>query len=419
VRRFLVLAAFVAGCARPAPPAEFTLKVAVVGSLAPLAHDTQATASTFAADLLFEAVFQPDGNGIRSRVLARWERRGDRLRAYVADGLVFSDGSPVTVDDVARSIATAGLKVRRDGLWLDIGPGADGLPVDAVLLMAVVYKPSPRGDVGTGPFRLVSQDEHRLVVERAVPVRGRIGRVEIISFPSIRETFARALKGEVNGVLSLDDRQVELMDGVPHLRIIRARGPHALAITFNARRLGRGLRRQIADSLPVEEITDIALTKGCGPPSGRWQATLLPPGAPLGIMVTALDASIDRAGLATRRSLGPRGGDVVRLDPGQAVRGRAEHDLIVDYVIVWPPVLGALYWKSNGPWNWTGYSNSAYDAAVDAGDRERAEGELKKDPPVLELCRRERIAAVDARLKNATLGAWGTFDTLPEWKVSP
>ena len=163
MRRFLVLAAFVAGCARPAPPAEFTLKVAVVGSLAPLAHDTQATASTFAADLLFEAVFQPDGNGIRSRVLARWERRGDRLRAYVADGLVFSDGSPVTVDDVARSIATAGLKVRRDGLWLDIGPGADGLPVDAVLLMAVVYKPSPRGDVGTGPFRLVSQDEHRLV----------------------------------------------------------------------------------------------------------------------------------------------------------------------------------------------------------------------------------------------------------------
>jgi len=404
---------------RPAPPADFTLKVAVVGSLAPLAHDTQATATTFATDLVFESVFQPDGNRVRSRVFARWERRGGGLRALLKDSLAFSDGSRASVDDVARSIEAAGLRVRRDGEWLQIEPGADGFPVEAVLLTTAVFKLSPHGDLGTGPFRLVSQDEHRLVLERLAPTARRVARVEIISFPSIRETFARALKGEVNAVLALDDRQVELMDGVPHLRIIRTRGPHALAVHLNARRLGRDLRRRIADSLSVEEIADIALTKGCGPPSGRSQPVPLPPGAPLDVMVMALDASIERAGLAARRSLGPRGGDVVHLDPGQAAATRAQHDLIVDNVIVWPPVLGTLYWKSNGPWNWSRYVNAAYDAAVDAGDLERAEVELKKDPPVLEICRRERIAAVDARLKDATLGAWGTFDTLPDWEVSP
>jgi hypothetical protein len=420
VRRFLLLAAAaLSGCVRPAPPADFTLKVAVVGLLAPIAHDTQSTSSTLATDLLFEPVLQPDGNGLRSRALAQWERRGRGLRALLADRLTFSDGSPVTAADVVRAISAVGLRVQSEGAWLAIEPGADGLPVEAVLLTAVLYKGSPQGDLGTGPFRLVHQDEHRIVVERRVPERRRVSRVEIISFPSIRETFARALKGEVNAVTSLDDRQVELVDGVPNLRILRTRGPHALAVHLNPRRLGPDLRRRIAEALPVEEIADIALTKGCGPPSGQWQPVPLPPGEPLDIMVSALDSSIERAGLATRRSLGPRGGEIAHLDPGQSVGARARHDLIIDNVLVWPPMLGALYWKSGGPWNWTGYANPAYDAAVDAGDLERADAELKKDPPVLQLCRRERIAAVDARLKNATLGAWGALETLPDWEVSP
>ncbi len=132
----------------------------------------------------------------------------------------------------------------------------------------------------------------------------------------------------------------------------------------------------------------------------------------------ALDATIDRAGLAIRRGLGSRGGDLIRLGPDEAWYAR-DHGIAIDNVLVWPPVIGALYWKTNGPWNVSGYSNPAYDAAVEAGDFERAEVELKRDPPVLFLCRRERIAAVDARLKNATLGSWGLLDTLPDWEVSP
>jgi hypothetical protein len=419
VRRFLVLCFVLAACSRPIPRDDFTLKMAVVGALAPLGHDVHTTATTYAQDLVYEPILRPEGTGLRSRVLARWERVGaTNLRALVADGLRFSDGSPVEVEDVVRSIRAAGLAVREDKHWLEIEPGRDGLPVEAALLMTALFRPTPAGDLGTGPFRLVNGDEKRLAVERVTPVPRRVNRVEIVSFPFIREAFARALKGEVNAVAGLDDRQVELVDGVPGLRAIRSRGPHALAVILNSRRLDPGLRRAIADALPLEEIEELAQGKSCGPPSGRWRAVPLPAGPPLAIAVLALDAPMERAGLAIRRGLGSRGGDLVRLGPndGWSVR---QHALGIDGVLVWPPMIGALYWKANGPWNVSGYSNPAYDAAVEAGNFERAEVELKRDPPVLFLCRRERIAAVDARLKDATLGSWGLLDTLPDWEVSP
>ncbi len=420
VRRFLVLGSLLAACSRPVPHDDFTLKIAVVGALAPLGHDVHATASTCAQDLVYEAILRPEGAGLRSRVLARWERAGARgLRALVADGLRFSDGLPVEVGDVARSIRAAGLTVREDGRWLEIEPGRDGLPVEAALLMAALFKPTPAGDLGTAPFRLASGDERRLVVDRVAPMPGRIRRVELIAFPTAREAFARTLKREANAVISLDDRQVDLADGVPGLSIVRARGPHALALLMNPRRLGPRLRREIAEALPLEEIEELAQGKGCGPPSGRRQPAPLPDGAPLEVTIVAVESATERAGLAIRRGLGARGGDLARLGTGEGWRARVDRDLTVDSVLVWPPIIGALYWKTNAPWNSAGYSNHAYDAAVEASDFDRAEAELKSDPPLLLFCRRERIAAVDARLKNATLGSWGLLDTLPDWEVSP
>jgi hypothetical protein len=420
VRRFLILAAALIACGRPPPRGDFSLRIAVVGELAPLRHDTSSTATVFAQDLVYETIFRPEGSGLGSRVFARWERSaGNGLRALVADGRRFSDGSSVEPGDVARSIEAAGLSVRAEGKWLEIGPGRGGLPVNAGLLTSTLFKPTPAGDLGTGPFRLVSQDSQRLVVERALLRPGRIGRVELVSCATSREAFARALKGEVNAVTSLDDRQVELVEGVPTLRIARSRGPHALAVVLNARRLDMRLRQDISRALPLAEIGELAMGKTCVLPGSGRQAAPLAAGGPLSILVMTADAPVERAGLAVRRSLGRRAGQIARVSAGDPWAARAQHDLTVDSALVWPPAVGALYWKTDGPWNWTGYANPAYDAAVDAGDFERAEAELKRDPPVLLLCRRERIAAVDARIKNATLGSWGYLDTLPDWEVSP
>jgi hypothetical protein len=420
VRRFLVSALAVAACSQPAPNDDFALRIAVVGQLAPLLHDTDSTATVYAQDLVFEAIFRPEGTSFGSRILARRERiAGTHLRALVADGPRFSDGSPVEVADVVRSIQAAGLVARAQGRWLEIEPGQNGLPVDAGLLTATLFKPTPAGEVGTGPFRPMFQDERRLVLERVVPAPGRIRRVELVSFPTAREAFARALEGEVNAVTSLDDRQAELLEGIPGLRTVRIRGPHALAVILNARRLDARQRRELSEALPLEEIGELSQGKGCGPPSGQRQLASLSAGGLLDISVATTDAPVERAGLALRRGLGSRAGQLSRVTAGDPRNALTQRDLTVVNALVWPPAMGALYWKTNGPWNATGYSNPAYDAAVEAGDFERAEAELRNDPPVLLLCRRERIAAVDARLKNATLGSWGYLETLPDWEVSP
>ncbi len=88
-------------------------------------------------------------------------------------------------------------------------------------------------------------------------------------------------------------------------------------------------------------------------------------------------------------------------------------------VIVWPPALMSLYWTSGGPWNWTSYSNSTVDGAIRDGRYDDALAEMERDPPVVFLCSRERIAAVDARIRNPTLGRWGLLETLADWEVGP
>ncbi len=420
MRRFLFLALAAAACSRPPRPAEFTLRVGVPGSLAPLAHDASGTATVYAQDLVYEGLLRPGPKGLESRVFERWERTGPHsLRALTAEGLRFSDGSPVQVEDVARSARLADLTVRGEGRWLELSTSPRGPPVEASLLLASVWKPTAGGELGTGPFRLVEQGEGRLVVERTLPAAGRIGRVEFVSFPTIREAFVRALKGEVNAVVDLDERQLELAEGVPHLRVVRSRGPHALALFLSGRALAAAQRREIARALPLDEIAETAQGKGCGPATGRWQAAPLRSGAPMQVAFGFMHSAVERAALAVRRALGARGGDVIRLDPANGLAGLSRYELVVSGILVWPAIVEPLYWKTGAPWNYTGYSNAAYDAAIDAGDAERAEAELKRDPPVLLLCRKERSAVVDARLGNATLGSWGMLETLPDWEVAP
>ena len=77
----------------------------------------------------------------------------------------------------------------------------------------------------------------------------------------------------------------------------------------------------------------------------------------------------------------------------------------------------ALLWHSKARFSTRRYSNPKVDAAVDDGDWARAMQELAEDPPVAFICLPERFAIVDARVKNARIGPYGIFETLPDWEV--
>jgi hypothetical protein len=77
----------------------------------------------------------------------------------------------------------------------------------------------------------------------------------------------------------------------------------------------------------------------------------------------------------------------------------------------------ALLWHSKTAFSARRYSNPRVDAALDAGDWARAQEELAEDPPVAFICLPERLAIVDARVRNARIGPYGFLETLPDWEV--
>ena len=94
-----------------------------------------------------------------------------------------------------------------------------------------------------------------------------------------------------------------------------------------------------------------------------------------------------------------------------------DFDLAMFTPLVWPPSVAALVWRSDSPYNLFKYSNPRMDAAIDAGDWARALQALAEDPPVAFICTPERLAVVDARVKNPELGPYGLLETLPDWEV--
>ncbi len=420
MRRLALIVLVVLACRPEAGrQGDFALVVAAPGALLPLRPDISTSFATAAADLVFQAALGVDDDGqIRPRLASRWERLGPgRYRLLLDPGARFSDGSPVTMEDAARSLAAAGIRSQARGEWLEVEPADGRSSLDASLLFANVFRETRDGFLGTGPFALVRGDASRILLRRVSPAPGRIASVEIRGYPTAREAFARALRGEANAVLGLVDRQAELLDGVPRLRIVRGPGPHALGIFLNGRRLDVSPAR-VAGALRPDEVAR-AYGGGCRHPSQAWSP--LPPGKAVDVVTAPLEPGLRRAALAARRSLGARGGEAVFLDPkemGSALK-RGDFQVLVSPFLAWPPALLGLHFRSGARWNWTGYSSGRVDRLLDAGEHATAWEELERDAPVVLVCRRERLAAVDARIRNATLGRFGLLETLPGWEVGP
>jgi ABC-type transport system substrate-binding protein len=110
-----VLLTLVVGCTAPPARESFVLRVAMwgpLGELAPIGGNESALASV-AQPWVFEKLITLDAGGQPKPALAaRFERlSGERVRVELRHDATFSDGKPVTEDDVVRSLQAGGLQV--------------------------------------------------------------------------------------------------------------------------------------------------------------------------------------------------------------------------------------------------------------------------------------------------------------------
>jgi len=421
VRRVLWLIFFV-GCTAPPGREAFVLRIAMwgpLGELTPMGGNESALAS-IAQPWVFERLFSIDGTGqLKPGLAARVERlSAQRVRVELRRDATFSDGTPVTEEDVVRSLQGGGLKVTPSEGGLIVAPLDSGLPVDALLLDAGIFRQSAGKFIGSGPFAVASQTEMELRLIRRTPQAGHVNDVRVIAYKATREAFEHTLKGDANLIVDLESKWLEFFRGVPSLQIIHGGGRSTDAIAFNVA-LPRSERVQLARALESQRVRDLAYGSAeCAESSGASDSDgTVAAGRVLRVLSWG---TFERLALAARRALGDRGGELSHVSPLETLARMKsrDFDLVAVRPLRWPPSSMALVWRTGSPYNVVGYSSAAVDQALDAGDWPAAESALREDPPAAFVCTRNHLAVVDVRIKNPVLGPYDLLETLPEWEIA-
>lgn len=415
----LALAAAAVGCGRGGPAAPVELHVGGVAEPEPLQPDPTYALARSAAGLVYEPSCRWDtGRGLVPAAARTCRRDGPGNYWLEPDpARRFADGSPLLAEDLARAARSAGLAASLEGAGVRVRAPGGAWPVEALLSERLVWRPGVPVPLGTGPFEPVAHGPDRIELRRRQAVPGRIDRVSFEAHSASRDILALALRGKLDVVVGLDARQWEMLEDVPDLALVRGPSPHAVAVVFNARTLALEERRALAASLPVADLA-AAYGESCRP-AGRPASQPVPAGRSLRVLVLRGDPALWRVGLALRRALGPRGGDLRGSLPGDpsSWHGSTSWDLLVGPVIH-PSFPGtAVNFHSGSPDNLSGLADAEADAALDLGDLLAFAKAMERDPPAVVLCARDRVLAVTARVRNASPGWWRLLDLLPEWEV--
>jgi hypothetical protein len=384
-----------------------------LGALTPEFGDNDSLA-TVAQPWVYEPLARLDDGGALVPALASRVVRvaPGRFEVQIRSGATFSDGSAVTASDIVDCFARKARVTSTNGM-LEIESVVSGLATEAILSAIFIH----RRRLGTGPFAVESADAVDLHLRRRRPEPLKVNDVHVLAFATPREAFSHALKGDANVVPDLEPRWVEFFRGVPSLKVIRGRGIATESIVFTTR-LSRQERRAIAARLERSDIRTLAYGDECAESTdGAASEDEIPRGSRLEILSWG---PFERLATAARRGLGARAGEIVHAPISTALRRlhAREFDLLTLRPLVSPPMMTARLWRTGAPDNPSGYTNAAVDRALDAGDWAAARAAMREDPPAAFICTRDRLAVVDARIRNPRLGPSEFFETLPDWEVA-
>lgn len=246
----------------------------------------------------------------RPELAERIEQRDERTWDVVLrEGLRFSDGTPVTAEDVVYSFASVldpdmgslyrsgfedrfarveALDPRRVRFHLQKPLATFLTDLDFGIVSATAARRSPRGRfpggevVGAGPYRVARLDSDRLVLERSPHYHGPAPRMPFIEIRTVRDASARALM-LVGGSADLAQNAIrlDLVDAVAgRARVKIESGPSAILTYLMMQGEDPVLadvrvRRAIAHAIDRARIVDIklggraVLATGLLPPS-HW-----------------------------------------------------------------------------------------------------------------------------------------------------
>jgi hypothetical protein len=405
-------------CKPTAETQAFRLRFAVVGPFTALTPAAPTSNSAYAQDWVFEPLLRtaPDGSSYGA-LASRFEMLvPSRVRIELRRNASFSDGSPVTAEDVRRSLVSHDLNVQDDGSALII-ESRSGAALEPILRHAKVYKRAGESFIGSGSFRVVAQTPETLLLDRVHHVSGKISEVLMMAYPTPRDTFAHTLAGDADLAVLQDAKQSEFFRGVDRVRVVRGQGANAIAVGMGMKRLSRPARKALAANIPGSDLSRLVFGEHCPPfPKAAAGGDDLPRRS-LNVAYLQNDVHMERMALALTRALGAEPQPLETV-AALSLLTNQNFDLMIVRPLVWPPSSAAIVWASDSPYNQFGYSNPRVDAALKVGDWARALQELQDDPPVAFICTPERLAVVDSRIKNPQVGPYGYFETLPDWEIA-
>jgi peptide/nickel transport system substrate-binding protein len=256
--------------------------------------------------LLFDALVKKDEHFEMQPWLATSWSQPDALTwvFHLRDGVRFSDGQPLTAEDVAwtiDSLIDGSLLTSKSGAFAHVADAeaTDRLTVrirmksaDASLLFNLsdgLFGVVPKGSgkdfgltpVGSGPFRFVSAEQDKeVVIARNRAYWGRAAKIERVRFAVVPDAVTVALELE-KGSVDIASNEVTLdlvhaLEGRTGLKVETGAGSPVMYLNFNVRQgplADERVRQAIACAIDRQAIVD-AVWRG----KARLAETLLPPG---------------------------------------------------------------------------------------------------------------------------------------------